>query len=163
MNPGIWPSNTLSGKSKSATAASFIRPTRPADAPQTFLSALQLKYASDGPSDNGPVLPGKQIVVGGKVAEEVGFDKIRRKQAQLSELKIVILDGSCIVSGSPPTTDQDQTIRQTCPKVVELDLSRNLFTDFGTVVDICSELDSLHSLRVKYVPFRCLLRYITKG
>ncbi|CCC11652.1 unnamed protein product [Sordaria macrospora k-hell] len=144
-------------KSKSATAASFIRPTRPADAPQTFLSALQLKYASDGPSDNGPVLPGKQIVVGGKVAEEVGFDKIRRKQAQLSELKIVILDGSCIVSGSPPTTDQDQTIRQTCPKVVELDLSRNLFTDFGTVVDICSELDSLHSLRVNGNRFQNVL------
>ncbi|EAA29675.2 RNI-like protein [Neurospora crassa] len=136
-------------KSKSATAASFIRPTRPADAPQTFLSALQLKYASDVPSENGPMLPEKQIVVGGKVAEEVGFDKIRRKQAQLSELKIVILDGSCITSAYSHNTDREdhQTIRQTCPKVVELDISRNLFTDFGTVVDICSELDSLHSLR----------------
>ncbi|KAJ4417757.1 hypothetical protein N0V85_001728 [Neurospora sp. IMI 360204] len=146
-------------KSKSATAASFIRPTRPADAPQTFLSALQLKYASDGPSDNGPVLPGKQIVVGGKVAEEVGFDKIRRKQAQLSELKIVILDGSCITSASSTTTDQEdhQTIRQTCPKVVELDVSRNLFTDFGTVVDICSELDSLNSLRVNGNRFQNVL------
>ncbi|KAK3953177.1 HotDog domain-containing protein [Pseudoneurospora amorphoporcata] len=141
----------------SATAASFIRPTRPADAPQTFLSAIQLKYASDGPSDNGPVLPGKQIIVGGKVAEEVGFDKIRRKQAQLSELKIVILDGSCIVSASSPTTDQDQTIRQTSPKVVELDISRNLFIDFGTVVDICSELDSLHSLRVNGNRFQNVL------
>lgn len=101
------------------------------------------------------MVPEKQIVVGGKVAEEVGFDKIRRKQAQLSELKIVILDGSCITSAYSHNTDREdhQTIRQTCPKVVELDISRNLFTDFGTVVDICSELDSLHSLRAKYVLF----------
>jgi tubulin-specific chaperone E len=41
------------------------------------------------------------------------------------------------------------TIRETCPKIVELDLSRNLFEKFDEVVRICAELDNLRSLRLK--------------
>jgi len=86
------------------------------------------------------------------VAEEVGFDKIRRKQAQLAELKNVFLDGARVAYASPPSGSQgaEQSISQTCPKVVELDISRNLFDQFSTVVDICSELKALQVLRVKY-------------
>ena len=76
------------------------------------------------------------------MAEEVGFDKIRRQQAQLSELRFVILDGARIAHSSPG-------IGQVCPSTVELDLSRNLFEEVGTVVDICSELKLLRLLRLK--------------
>jgi hypothetical protein len=117
-----------------------VRPTRPADPPQTFLSALHIKY------DHAPSAPARQVVISGKVAEEVGFDKIRRKQAQLSELKIVILDGSQVVSAGK---QDGQSIRDVCPQVTDLDLSRNLFIRFETVVDICSELQLLKTLRVK--------------
>lgn len=41
------------------------------------------------------------------------------------------------------------SIRNTCPKIVELDLSRNLFEDVQDVVDICGELDDLKSLKLK--------------
>ncbi|KAK1755181.1 hypothetical protein QBC47DRAFT_323971 [Echria macrotheca] len=145
----------FSCKSKSPTAASFVRPTRAVDVPQTFVSALQLKYASDhpdaAPDAARPVVPHRQIVISGKVAEEVGFDKIRRKQAQLADLKNVFLDGARVAYASPPAGSgvEEQSIRQACPKVVELDLSRNLFHRFGTVVDICSELGALQLLRVK--------------
>lgn len=133
-----------------------MRPTRPIDTPQTFVSALQLKYASDAStSEEGRSVPRqRQIIISGKVAEEVGFDKIRRKQAQLAELKNVFLDGSRIAYATKPpghAGESEQPISQVCPKVIELDLSRNLFDRLGTVVDICSELKSLQVLRVKYV------------
>ena len=142
------------GKSKSPTAASFIRPTRPADEPQTFLAALQLKYASDGPT--AVPAPHRQIVISGKVAEEVGFEKIRRQQSQLAELKIAILDGARVAGASPAAgqgsgSGEIQPVAQVCPKITELDLSRNLFERIGDVVDICCELNELRVLRLKYV------------
>jgi hypothetical protein len=87
----------------------------------------------------------KQIEISGKVVEEVGFDKIRQQQSQLHELKIVIVDGFRISYAESPGT----TIRETCPKIVELDLSRNLFEKFDEVVRICAKLDHLRSLRLK--------------
>ncbi|KAK4451682.1 HotDog domain-containing protein [Podospora aff. communis PSN243] len=148
----------FSCKSKSPTAASFVRPTRPADARQTFVSALNLKYASDAAKADDST-PKKQIIISGKVAEEVGFDKIRRQQAQLAELKNVFLDGTQIAYASPPPDQagSEQSISQVCPKVTELDLSRNLFDRLGTVVDICSELKSLQVLRVKGNRFQNIL------
>jgi hypothetical protein len=95
----------------------------------------------------------KQVVFGSKVAEEVGFDKIAREQSQLHELRIVILDGSRLARAYSSVEDGgaglDKSIRDVCPKVVELDLSRNLFTCFQPIVEICAELDELRSLKVK--------------
>lgn len=127
------------GQSKAATAASFVRPTRPADKPQSFVSALVAKYTAE-------LAETKAIQFSGKVAEEVGFAKIRRQQAQLSELKFAILDGACIASAY---AEGDASIRSTCPKVRDLDLSRNLFLEAGTVAAICSELVELRHLRLK--------------
>ena len=135
-----------------------MRPTRAPDPPQSFLSALQLKYAGD-PTEGQP--QPRKIFFSGKVAEEVGFEKIRRQQAQLDELQFVILDGvqvacaSCASLPADADADADKgpqpSIGQVCPKVRELDLSRNLFERFGPVVEICSELKLLRSLRVKCV------------
>ncbi|KAK3300088.1 uncharacterized protein B0H64DRAFT_6902 [Chaetomium fimeti] len=137
--------------SQSPNAASFVRPTRAPDAPQTFLSALTFKYAR-GPSQNQT--PARQIKFSGKVAEEVGFEKISRQQAQLDELQFVILDGVQVAHATDPERDGHQSIHQVCPKVRELDLSRNLFERFGPVVQICSELKLLRSLRVNGNRFR---------
>ncbi|KAL2131155.1 hypothetical protein VTI74DRAFT_5466 [Chaetomium olivicolor] len=145
----------FSCKSKSSTAASFVRPTRQPDAPQTFLSALHLKYASAPAGDQKPP---RQIVFSGKVAEEVGFEKVRRKQAQLDELQFVILDGAQVTSaGQPNGTTDGQRIGQVCPKVRELDLSRNLFERFGPVLEICAELKHLKNLRVNGNRFQQIL------
>ncbi len=136
------------GISKSPTVASFVRPTRTADPPQSFLSALNLKYAGDPTEDPNPP---RRIFFSGKIAEEVGFEKIRRKQAQLDELQFVILDGVQVATASTPQGGDapEQSISQVCPKVKELDLSRNLFERFQPVVEICSELKLVRSLRVK--------------
>ena len=134
--------------SKSPTAASFVRPERRAEKPRTFLEALQEKYASEVNADHTPISSGPQIIISGKVAEEIGFDKIRKQQARLNELKIVILDGMRIDRASDPGLP-DNSIKEVCPKVVELDLSRNLFTRFDDVVEICSQLEALRGLRLK--------------
>ncbi|KAI1773994.1 RNI-like protein [Hypoxylon cercidicola] len=125
-------------KSKSATAASFVRPTRPAEKPQSFVAAVTEKYASE-------LAKTSVIKFSNKVAEEVGFDKIQRKQAQLSELRVVIVDGARI---AVPQFEGDEPISEAFPKIAELDLSRNLFQKVGTVVAICSELSALRSLRL---------------
>ncbi|OTB07598.1 hypothetical protein M426DRAFT_317903 [Hypoxylon sp. CI-4A] len=125
-------------RSKSPTAASFVRPTRPAEKLQSFVTAVTDKYASE-------LAKTSAIKFSNKVAEEVGFDKIQRKQAQLAELKVVIVDGACIAS---PCDEGEEPISQICPKIVELDLSRNLFQQISTAVAICLELPSLRSLRL---------------
>jgi len=160
----------------SPTCASFVRPTRKADTPRSFVEALKAKYASDEP-EHGPPDPdvevvfdvkkhgdgngaGKQvrreIKFSGKVAEEVGFDKIRRQLAQLSELRIVILDGLCMwrpeARGERWMAEEQATdVQEACPKALELDVSRNLFEEWREVAGICEQLQSLRSLRVEYV------------
>lgn len=138
--------------SKQPTAASFIRPNRPPDVRRSFLEALRYKYASNHtdivfqnghPSD-------KAIQISGKEVEEVGFDKIRKQQAGLAELKIVLLDGLCVDQQIASETFQNALpeIRQVCPRVVELDLSRNLLAQWEPVAAICEQLLNLKSLRL---------------
>lgn len=94
-----------------------------------------------------------EIVISGKVAQEMGFDKIWRKQSRLREMKIVILDGLRVAmarSDDDVNDDGDAaTIAETAPKIAELDLSRNLFERFGPVVDICRDLKDLQKLSIK--------------
>ncbi|KAI9864795.1 MAG: hypothetical protein M1813_002565 [Trichoglossum hirsutum] len=144
-------------KSNLPTPASFVRPARPANAPLTFLEALHKKYASgaqkttlsEGLSDKQTVIEAP-IQWGSKVVEEVGFEKIRRQLAVLNELRIVILDGMCISSVSRGKRGEDtaEEIRQTCPKIIELDVGRNLFEQWIDVVHICEGLKGLKSLRI---------------
>ena len=88
-------------------------------------------------------------MISGKVAEEMGFDKIRRKQAQVKELKIVILDGMRISTATKPGED---TIAETSPNIMQLDLSRNLLESFGPALEICRNLPALRRLSLKLVP-----------
>ncbi|KZF26408.1 putative tubulin-specific chaperone [Xylona heveae TC161] len=149
-------------KSKHSTAGSFVRPTRPVDKPLSFLEALQKKYVSEEITKNGnkygnaALSSEDQIKISGKVVEEVGFDKIRQQLAQLNELRIVLLDGLNISGillngryGEPEERERMvRLISETCPKIVELDLSRNLLEHWQDVADICRALPMLRSLRV---------------
>lgn len=158
----------------SPTSASFVRPTRRSDPPQSFVSTLKSKYASDDPDFEDPDVqivfnaqPGdnarrrdplqklnQPIKFSGKVAEEIGFDKIRKQLAQLEELKIIILDGLCMwrpeARGDGWLQNQEaDDVKIACPKATELDLSRNLFEEWREVPSICEQLDRLRSLRVE--------------
>lgn len=138
--------------SESPTAASFVRPTRPADARVSFVAALKAKYVEEESEASG--VPDSQIRFAGKIAEEVGFDKVRRQMAQLDELKMAILDGVHMAlahqAGEP-------TVAQVSPKLAHIDISRNLFEDLGPVVDICKDLPGLKKLAINGNRFQKVL------
>ena len=140
------------GLSKSPTAASFIRLTRRPGNSQSFLSALHEKYASDHGRYAGG--PDAQIVIfgGGKVAQEMGFDKIAKKQSRLGELKVVILDGMSIDRARGEGEDK---IGDVCPNVTQLDVSRNLWESLIQVFDVCAELKNLKKLSLRYEVLCC--------
>lgn len=166
-----------SGLSKQPKAGSFIRPARRPDPSRSFVEALKAKYVAEDFEDpdahivfvtkegdnargrNDPLSKLHQpIRISGKEVEEVGFDKIRKQLAELSELKIVILDGLCMDRSIARLQDGVDTwpagltdIKDTCPKVYELDLSRNLFEEWREIASICEQLDKLRSLRVECV------------
>lgn len=88
-------------------AGSFIRPSRAPDPPLTFIEALRKKYIGDGAEGFSTQRP---IEWGGKVVEEIGFDKVRQKLRLLKELKVVLVDGLQVAKEDP--TD---LITVTCP------------------------------------------------
>jgi tubulin-specific chaperone E len=82
----------------------------------------------------------------------VGFDKINKQISTLDELKIVILDGLRI--SQPHESEANAAhvqadIAKTCPKVVQLDLGRNLFESLDEIGMTCAALHSLAELRVE--------------
>jgi hypothetical protein len=147
-----------------------VRPSRPTDCPRGFVEALREKYASEfeqsrarqARADAGADAEAdaaqhseKPIQFNGKIAEEVGFDKIRRQLAELEELKIVLLDGLRVAgvlaqeAGREHIEAARREIERICPKITELDLSRNLFTAWENVADVCGSLERLKLLRLK--------------
>ncbi|KAF2401344.1 hypothetical protein EJ06DRAFT_529475 [Trichodelitschia bisporula] len=153
------------------TAASFVRPNRPVDKPRTFVEALRHKYASEAVPDdsapelkisgtlyvNGPPPPASSIRISGKEVEEVGFEKIRKQLAEVQELRIVLLDGFLISrpvdersrrawNSSSPSSDKPTDISDVCPKIVELDVSRNLFEEWHEIASVCEQLPNLRRL-----------------
>uniref|UniRef100_A0A093V4U3 Tubulin-specific chaperone E n=1 Tax=Talaromyces marneffei PM1 TaxID=1077442 RepID=A0A093V4U3_TALMA len=150
--------------SNQPTAGSFVRPTRPIDIPQSFLEALHQKYASEfeeeiakrkAVNNDAEFQMNDTIQFNGKVVEEVGFEKIRKQLAELQELKVVLLDGLRIAGvlgddgqAESRYSEELQKIERTCPKITELDLTRNLIYRWRDVHDICKQLKKLKSLKL---------------
>lgn len=100
------------------------------------------------------------VRISGKEVEEVGFDKIRKQLADFHELRIVILDGLRMTEPKIPFSEEPswvlsppssrlKDIKETCPKIIEVDLSRNLFEDWREIILICEQLNNLRSLKVE--------------
>ncbi|PSN72765.1 tubulin-specific chaperone E [Corynespora cassiicola Philippines] len=165
------------------TSGSFVRPTRRADSPRSFVEALKAKYAPEEYEDpqvrivfvgnknqsKDPLARLNQpIRISGKEVEEVGFDKIRKQLSELSELKILILDGLRMSRSIASLRERQKTggsdldvwpagltdIRDASSKATELDVSRNLFEEWREVASICEQLEKLKSLRADGNRFR---------
>lgn len=105
-----------------------------------FQEALINKYQEAQPDDSVLALGDTDIQV-----ETVGWDKIKQKQFNLSNLEIVGLAGYGV--GYCSTSPRVQEI---CPRIQDLDLSRNLFAEWGDIKDITSGLSELESLRLSF-------------
>ncbi|GAD94585.1 tubulin-specific chaperone, putative [Paecilomyces variotii No. 5] len=164
-------------KSNHPTAGSFVRPSRPTEKPRGFLEAVHEKYASEFEEElakskqkevTGAAAPlPAQIKFNGKVVEEVGFEKIRKKLAELQELKFVILDGLRIAGllatdvASAQREKAVEEIEKTCPRIVELDLSRNLLRRWVDVRDICKPLKKIRLLKLNGNRFEAVNNELT--
>jgi tubulin-specific chaperone E len=153
--------------SSAPIAGSFIRPSRTPDLPRSFLDALRFKYAAGDTNQAAfttpkaaagiPIPSGSVIEISGKVVEEVGFERIRQQQAVLQNLRIVLLDGLCLSGitlerhNPAATAAAQETVLQTCPNLVELDLGWNLLERWTDVAEICLPLKKIQVLKARYV------------
>lgn len=135
----------------SRTAASFIRPTRKPDRERTILEAIEFKYSNSLSDDTGG--QPETVVISGKVAEEVGFEKIAKAQAQLADLRVVLLD-QLVVNGiahrgasSSAISEAQKKLVQTCPNIREIDVGWNTIERWQDVADICTALPNLKTLK----------------
>lgn len=92
------------------------------------------------------------------MVEEVGFEKINQKLATLQELRIVLLDGLGLMGACsrPAGTVDDvvfeqelETIAETAPQILELDLGKNLISSFKDVAGLCGAFKKLRSLKLE--------------
>ncbi|CAG8452149.1 9831_t:CDS:10 [Funneliformis caledonium] len=81
--------------------------------------------------------------------EALGWEKIRRKQRQLDRLNEIGLSFEQISHAGKPGE-----IEATCPNIVDLNLSKNLLSDWETVAKICEQLKKLEVLRLNYNRFQ---------
>lgn len=147
LETGLMP---YKGRSSHPTAGSFLRPSTAWDQPRTFLEALRTKYA---PIDTGERATIHNVIrISGKEAEEVGFEKIARQQAQLQNLRIVVLDDLLVKAYDESNTSSEDSldrILETCPNITDLDLGRNLFETLSEISEICDRLPKLKFLRLE--------------
>src|SRR3954464_12598871 len=128
-------SNCIVGLSQSPTSASFVSIKKKADPELSFVEAVHKKYGMDLTAEPASAPIEKPIEISGKVVENVGFEKIKRQQAQLERLEIVLVDGYRIKVAEK----NGSHVKDTCPNIVELDLSRNLFENFNEIIKICKD------------------------
>jgi len=86
------------------------------------------------------------VFISGKQVEELGYEKISRRQAQLQDLRIAIVDDMRISEPSLPINDMRVSLLDLLPNLLELDLSRNLYEKASVILQLCLQLPSIKSL-----------------
>ena len=107
---------------------------------KSFQEALINKYQESQPDDTVLSLGDSAIPV-----ETVGWDKIKRKQYNLSNLNIVGLSGYGV-----GYCCETPSLMEMCPRIQDLDLSRNLLAEWSDIKNITCGLSELESLRLSF-------------
>ncbi|KAM0696807.1 hypothetical protein Q7P36_002878 [Cladosporium allicinum] len=127
-------------RSKSPTAASFLRPKQNWDESRTLLQALREKYISPEEASNTEI-----VYISGKYAEEVGLEKLAKRQAQLLGIHTLVLDRMCI-RYHQGDDEADRSVADLCANITTLDLGGNLFETWDEILHLCRLFPKLHSL-----------------
>jgi len=125
-------------RSRSPTAGSFLRPDQAWEETRTFLQALKEKYAPEESVNENEIVH----VSASKRIEEVGYEKLARRQARLQGIRTLVLDRMRIRHD----IKENELIRETCAGVTDLDISGNLFETFDEVLDLCWHFPALRGL-----------------
>ncbi|CAG8637274.1 10579_t:CDS:10 [Paraglomus brasilianum] len=137
-------------------SGSFIRFTPKITAGRSFLSALINKYIDDEMKENDYNAQNdletlhwagnRRIEV-----EALGWDKVRRKQSHLDRLTEVGLSFEQISNAGVPGEIEAGNLN-----IIDLNLSKNLLSDWENVAHICEQLKKLQILRLNYNRFQPL-------
>jgi len=146
--------------SKSPIAGSFLRPTRKAGAERTLLEAIRHKYGSGSQSEAASEekwSPGRyeSIEISGKVVEEVGFERIQKQLAALTQLRIVLVD-ELVINGIAPRDSPGEIVHEyqadlasQCPNIEDLDVGWNVIEKWADVARMCQPLRKLSILKAR--------------
>jgi tubulin-specific chaperone E len=127
-------------KVKIPNSATFISCARQVDLGTGFVQALKVKY-TDAIEDSHITFGSSNIDV-----KTVGWDKVSKMLCNLYALKEAGLANYGISnSGGEPGE-----IASICPSIIDLDLSKNIFSSWKNVGSTVCELSNLHSLRLNY-------------
>ncbi|OQO12162.1 hypothetical protein B0A48_02802 [Cryoendolithus antarcticus] len=148
---GIWFGvewdDTLRGKHNGThdgveyfASASFLRPQQQWDSQRTFLDTLRQKYISPQDATNAEI-----VYISGKLAEEVGLEKLASRQAKLEGIHTLVLERMCVHHRGIDHETEDE-ISRLCTGITSLDLTGNLFETLDEVLQLCSLLPKLASL-----------------
>lgn len=127
------------GRSSAPTAASFLRPKQPWDRARSFLQALKEKYMPEDAGKGGEI-----VYFSSKKAEEVGFAKFAKRQAQLQGIHVIVLDHMRISLGG--LKDESDAVAETCANITDLDLGSNLFESFDEIMELVGLLPKLRNI-----------------
>jgi len=126
-------------KARYPVSASFVRPFK-ASPGQNILTAIGERYQKVE-SDN-KILAEVQRATNAPFLMMVGFDKVAEQQRFDSLVMVGVREMRVSCSGPPGG------LREMCPKVEELDLSRNLLVSWRAVYEIVVQLPNLRLLDV---------------
>ncbi|XP_066250436.1 tubulin-specific chaperone E [Euwallacea similis] len=133
-------------QTKHLTSGSFVRREK-INFGKSLIKAIITKYGEEE-SDIVKKIHEQQIVslqktIKAPFIEFVGFDKVSTKQSDFKSLKVVSVRAHHVSSIEEPPALQTYF-----PNIRQLDLSKNLFTSWQDVFDICTQLNQLYSLNV---------------
>ena len=85
------------------------------------------------------------MYISGKYAEEVGLEKLAKRQAQLLGIHTLVLDRMCI-RYSEGDDEADRSVAELCANITTLDLGGNLFETWDEILLLARLFPKLHSL-----------------
>lgn len=101
---------------------------------------MREKYISPEDAKNSEI-----VYISGKHAEEVGLEKLARRQAQLQGIHTLVLDRMCLRHRAGDT-EHDQAVASLCANITSLDLGGNLFETWEEIMALCRLFPKLVSL-----------------
>ncbi|CAL1685652.1 unnamed protein product [Lasius platythorax] len=132
-------------QARHSTSGSFIRPGKVKfgiSCPQ----AIKMRYGlieDELAGINRDEVSSLRKEINAPFLDLVGFSKVNKKQSKFDQLKIVWLREQCVSNAGRP-----EELKELCPNLEELDISKNLMNSWKIIADICSQLHSLIRLNV---------------
>ncbi|XP_031356946.1 tubulin-specific chaperone E-like [Photinus pyralis] len=131
---------------RTPTSGSFIRPEK-VHLGRSVMKAITSRYGQMDDEAAAKLTEAElysiQKTMNAPFLEFVGFDEVASKQSNFQKLEVINLRLQNVSN-----IDGQVGLRELCPHVVELDVSKNLFTEWTTIFNICLQLELLKWLNV---------------